>query len=407
MIKHVILREARTLAKSKAYIISTAILVVLILVAGVVGRFVIASHSESGGESESGSNGYTLVLGVEEQMSEFQPFVEAAAGGLAVEVVPEQGGADFIQQAAESDEDVAVLAGTPDRPRVAVPGSITDGVDPNIEAIFESAILAHHFDAVGQPLNDADLAAISASQQLPIQWVSTGSESLIFTNPVGYITSMVGMMFLVFAIIFGMNAIASGVLEEKSSRVVEILLTTIRPRTLLLGKVLGIGTLVLMQVVAVAISVVAAANIAGVWVDLHLGSYLVWIVVWLLIGFFTYATLMGAVASTASRQEDLAAATTPITMFLLIPFYLGIFLVPNAPDSIATKILSIVPGFAPFIMPVRQAYLDVPALEVALAVVIGIAAIPAIAALAGRIYSNSILHMGKRLSILNAIRAKN
>ena len=128
---------------------------------------------------------------------------------------------------------------------------------------------------------------------------------------------------------------------------------------------------------------------------------------WLVLGFFFYAMATGALAATASRQEDLGAVTAPISMTLLIPFYVGLFLVPAMPEATVTKVLSMVPGISPFAMPVRQAYDTVTTSELLIAAALGVVAIPLVAAIAGKIYENSILHTGRRLKITEAIRAKN
>src|SRR5699024_3672260 len=152
--------------------------------------------------------------------------------------------------------------------------------------------------------------------------------------------------------------VSVGVVEEKSSRVVEILLATIRPTQLLAGKVLGVGVVALRQVIIFAVGGFIAAQATGGLdgFELDRGSALGMLLQWVLLGFAIYVVLVGGLAALVSRQEDIGAVTTPMVFGMMIPFYLGIYLVPNAPEALATKVLSQIPFFSPFMMPVRIAF---------------------------------------------------
>ncbi|WP_353065247.1 ABC transporter permease [Arcanobacterium hippocoleae] len=203
-----------------------------------------------------------------------------------------------------------------------------------------------------------------------------------------------------------LSTLSVGIVEEKSSRVVEILLSAVRPRTLLLGKIIGIGLFALTQLVLYLVAIFVSLNIAGLWHGIEVGTILIWMIIWLLLGFFTFTTLAGGVSSMVSRQEDLGGIITPLMLLMIIPFYLGMFLVPAAPDSIWTKVFSTIPGFSSFIMPVRQAYESVEIWELVLAAGISFVSVPLFAAVAGRIYENSILRMGKRVTLRQALSGK-
>ncbi len=406
MIGQIIKRELMMLSRSRAMILSAVVIVVLILAAGVVGKLLLNGDDAP---STTGSEEMPTIA-VEEQMNSYEPYLEKVTGGQVKLISDVPGGAEDTlkdHDIAGIDGAIIVLAGEPGAPEIVSGSDGFSGADEHLSHVVHVASTAWLMEQQGLTLTDADYATLAGAVSVPVRFVEIGTANLMMVNPLGYASSFIGVMIMFMMIIMGITTISNGVVEEKSSRVVEIVLTTTHPRTLLLGKVLGIGIFLFLQFALYIAAAVVALNIAGLWIDLNLGSFLGWMFVWLVLGFFFYAMATGALASTASRQEDLGAVTTPITMSLLIPFYVGLFLVPNAPDSMWTKVLSMIPGFSPFVMPVRQAYETVTMTELIIAAALGVVAIPLVAAIAGKIYENSILHTGKRLKISEALRARN
>lgn len=214
-----------------------------------------------------------------------------------------------------------------------------------------------------------------------------------------------GALLYFFLIMFG-QAVAQGVVEEKSGRVVELLLATVRPTQLLAGKVLGIGLVGLVQFVVIGGIGLAAAIAAGVLSlpSAALAGTLLWSVLWFLHGFFLYATVLAAAASLVSRQEDLQSVVTPVMMVLVVPFVIGAALLPNEPDSTVGAALSLVPGFSPVLLPMRTALGVAEPWECALAVLLNAAALLVLLRLGGRIYSNAVLRTGARVKLADALR---
>lgn len=234
------------------------------------------------------------------------------------------------------------------------------------------------------------------------------------TNPLGFIVGMVAVMFVAIPIFMGMGALNSGVVEEKTSRVVEIILTTVKPRVLLLAKLLGIGSAVLVFIACYLAGIVAGASLAGVLPSMgnltaaHVNpwTFVPTVLVWLAVGYFTFGGLSGALASTVSRQEDLSAVQTPVIFGAMIPMYVAIYLVPYAPDTTVTHILSCCPFLSPFMMPMRMALGAVGVWEQLLAFAVQIATICLLSLLAGKVYERSILHTGERLKLRQAFRGR-
>lgn len=234
------------------------------------------------------------------------------------------------------------------------------------------------------------------------------------TNPLGFIVGMVAVMFVAIPIFMGMGALNSGVVEEKTSRVVEIILTTVKPRTLLFAKLLGIGSAMLVFIACYLAGIVAGAGLAGVLPSMgnlaaaHLNpwTFAPAVLVWLAVGYFTFGGLSGALASTVSRQEDLGAVQTPVIFGAMIPMYVALYLVPYAPDTTVTHILSCCPFLSPFMMPMRMALGAVGVWEQLLAFAVQIATICLLSLLAGKVYERSILHTGERLKLRQALRGR-
>ena len=214
-----------------------------------------------------------------------------------------------------------------------------------------------------------------------------------------------GVLLLMAIVLYG-GWVLKGVVEEKESRVVEVLLGTVRPAVLLAGKVLGILVVAMSQLLAglaavgVALLIVGGTRIPSVAIDVAAVSAL-WFVLGLL--FFNFA--FAAVGSTVSRLADAESATLPLGVVLLAPYFLSVFVVPENPDGLLARVLSLVPVTAPMAMPARMAMGEPALWEIALSVALMIPAIVGMVWLAGRIYAGAILRTGPRVGLLQALRS--
>ncbi|HET7648159.1 MAG TPA: ABC transporter permease [Gaiellaceae bacterium] len=198
------------------------------------------------------------------------------------------------------------------------------------------------------------------------------------------------------------QSVLMGVVQEKASRIVEVLLATLRPRHLLAGKVAGIGLLGLSQVVALAVFAVAAGAV-GV-VDLpSVGAAAPLTVLWFVLGFAFYATAFAAAGSLISRVED-AAVATPVTMVMLASYLLSFGQFSNPDGGLATA-LTLIPLSAPFTVPEWVALTSVPAWELAVSVALMLVAIWALVRFAGRVYELGLLRTGPRVPFREAFQA--
>ena len=191
-----------------------------------------------------------------------------------------------------------------------------------------------------------------------------------------------------------------GVMQEKSSRVVEVLLATVRPIQLLGGKVLGIGLVALGQ----ATLIVGFALIVGAAVgsDLLHGSaplVLACEALWLVLGYAFYCWLYAAGGSTAERQDQVQTLALPLSLPILLGYIFSITVASSGNPDLFFKVLAYLPPTAPFCMPVLVSLSQVTWWEFVISVLITIAGTVGMAIFAARIYRRAVLRTGGRVKV--------
>lgn len=213
------------------------------------------------------------------------------------------------------------------------------------------------------------------------------------------------MLFLLYMGVIGFgNLVATEITAEKSSRVMELLITSVSPLKQMFGKIMGICLLALSQIAlliataAVNVSLSGSssmvANLPISWHDLQL-SLVVYFLIFYLLGFFIYATIFAAVGSLVSRTEDVGQAIMPITLVIVAAFMIAIFGL-NQPNAGFVVTMSFVPFFSPLIMFLRIGMSTPPFWQIAISIAIQLLSIGAMAWLAAKIYRTGVLMYGKR-----------
>jgi ABC-2 type transport system permease protein len=237
-------------------------------------------------------------------------------------------------------------------------------------------------------------------QALPIDVLAPGARSVERNQ--GMLA--VGLIALLTVLLFYGQAVAQGVTEEKSSRVLELLLTTLSPRTLLTGKVLGIGLLGLAQLLLAGGTALVAGRLAGgAGLPPAAPETIALVVLWFVLGYAFYSVAFAAAGALVSRQEDLQSATTPITVALIVAFYLALIVANGNPNAPIAQIAAFLPPFAPMVVPTRVVLGDMNALGLIAAVVVDLTATAALIVLAGRIYERAILQIGAPVKLRLAL----
>jgi len=207
--------------------------------------------------------------------------------------------------------------------------------------------------------------------------------------------AFVGVL-LLYGQLFGYGFwVATGVVEEKSSRVVELLLSAIRPSELLTGKIVGIGLLGLLQLTLMATIALFVSNAVGLltFPAGALGAAGL-VIVWFAIGFAFYSTLFAVAGSLVSRQEDLQNTMTPISLVILASFFVSIGAL-SSPDAPLVKLASFLPPSAPLAMPPRLILGSATPAQAVLSAAISIASTVGMIRIASRIYASAILRTGR------------
>jgi ABC-2 type transport system permease protein len=382
-------REITTRIRSKAFLWTTGLLVVAIVAGGVILNLALDSSSATS-------------VAVTPQTEPLAQPLQAIASANDEDIRIVEVDNDAAARAAVADEDAdAALTGSPTDFTVVVRSQ----PDPNQYSMLtvlrqQTALGAAVTDLGGDP---EQVAQQLATATVKIQSLDPAPERDGGQIAAGYVAGI--LLFL--ALQTTAQLVSQGVVEEKSTRVVELLLSTIRPWQLMAGKVTGIGVIGLLQVVAVIAAAAGTALALGLLdtSSLDLGATIAWALVWFVVGFITFSLALAALASLVSRQEDVASVTAPVLVLMIIPYVIGISIAPWDPTNPIVVALSYIPFAAPMVMPMRIALGTVETWEILASLALSLALIPVLVWGAGRIYSNAVLRTGARVRLRDALRA--
>ncbi|WP_291414584.1 ABC transporter permease [Actinophytocola sp.] len=380
-------REINTKMRSKAFIITT--IATLVLLVG----FALVMKSVGGGSDAT--------VGFTEQNSALAQPLKAAAASIGENldtktVDSERAGRDQV-----ADESLdALLVGDGSTVRVVVKKDLDDNLRNSLNVLASQLVLNQQITELdGDPAQVGQAVANAKVDVEPL-------EEPFPYNGQQLVLGIIAGILIYMSLLLNGQMVAQGVVEEKSSRVVELLLSTIRPWQLMAGKVLGIGLVGLVQMVViggVGIAAALALDVLTISVTAAVGT-VVWVVVWYLLGFLMYSLVFAGLGALVSRQEDVGGVISPALMFVVVGYVIGISVLPSDPDNALAGVLSIIPVFAPTLMPIRLAMGGVPVWEQVVSVGLVVALIPALVWLAGRIYANAVMRSGARVKLKDALR---
>ena len=364
-------REIRERLRSKTFLAST--LLILALVAGSAGleRFASPDKTYRVAVTETAPTGLAAAL---ERAA--QPFDDAK---VRLRVVDSTAAG---RQLLEDEQVDALLLLSDDRLL------FRDDVDPKAAAVADTAVRALRNKLPPSPeLRTATLH--------PPKKESDDAVTVV---------AFVGALLLFVSLAFYGQWVISGVVEEKNNRVVEVILSAVRARDLLAGKVIGIGSLGFAQLVLVA-GLAAGLLVAGVFdAPAELGGDMALIILWFVLGYALYAVAYAVAGALASSQQNAETAGQPVTYALIAVFWAGYATLSSNAEGHLASLLTVFPLTAPLVLPARSALVGVPLWQHALAVVLVFAAIYMLVRFAGRVYAHGLLHGGSRLGLRAAWR---
>ncbi len=392
-IRLVALRELKERGKSKPYLFTSVITILLVLTI-IILPAVIGTDTETYDVGSVGS-GNSEIAATAELLANIGDESDSPAS-VNIELV-EFADVDAAEAALlAGDVDVVLVDGN--KLIVERQGGFFGNGGPTglLQQAAGAIALEEAVAAGGQTASD--VVEIISSETLEVTALVETNEEEGQTSVVAYF----GLILLYMAIILYGTWILTGVTEEKSNRVVEVMISTIRPWQLLAGKIVGIGILALVQFVG---TITVAAIAANLFASFDIPSIpllsVANLALWFILGFLLYAVLFGAAGSLVGRLEDAQSAAMPMTMFSVIGFFAGFFVLGD-PDGVVAVVTTFIPFTAPFTVPIRVSLEAIPAWQFALAVLITLLSIYGAVRFAGRIYAGSILKSGARTKLKEA-----
>lgn len=391
-------RELRERIKSRTYRITTVVLLLIVLGAIVIPQMFGDDDGTTYdlglvGETSAGFlNTLDTLAGTADAQVDTEVYESVAAAELALEV---------------GDVDAVLVNGTEyvttdPASSMTFVGILASG-NSGLSSLVSGATQAIHLQelAASAGVSVEEIVGLFTENPLTLRSLEEPDPN----RDTNTIVSFAGLILLYVGILSYGAWTLNGVIEEKTNRVVEVLMSALRPHQLMAGKVIGIGLLGIGQLLLIVITAAAAAlavdlvDIPDVSIGL-IGSMLLWFV----LGFSFFSVAYAAVGALVSRMEEAQSVATPLTM-VGVAGYFAAFAVLENPDGLVAKITTFIPPTAPFVVPIRQAQDAIPGWEYMLSVVLMLAATYGLIRLAGRVYSGAILSIGARVKLRDAWRS--
>ncbi len=361
--------------RSRIFLISLALVAFLIL---GIGPFLLSQIE-----------GDAVLIGVVNLESDQEAAIEGVAEsvGLEIELVTISDRESGVQQLNDGDVDV-VLNGDETVWRAEAWPSVY-GVLAQADRNFKQRVLIPQLG-----LTQEEAMALLAPEPPSVTLLDERTDA----GDARRAGAFIGVIILFMSIVLSGQFVLLGVLEEKSTRVAEVVLARVQPAHFLAGKILGIGALGLVQLSVLGGSVVGLANIAEVEGLPELGTIAQDLVgsiaLWFFLGYTMYSVLFAMAGSLVSRQEDVQSVSW-IPMLGLLPGYFIAIAATGDPETVLVRVASLFPLTAPMVMPIRAANSAVPMWEYGLSIALTLGAAYLMVRLAARIYAGGMLRAGR------------
>ena len=322
---------------------------------------------------------------------------QAEAAGIRINLQQPASAADAEAAVRDGKLDLAVVDGR----ELVAKAEPDEQLSLLVQAASRAARAQQTLQSAG--VDQAEIQAALAPPPLPVRSLEPVDEDVRSKRAIATVA-----VFLLYGQLIGYCfAVAMGVVEEKSTRVVEVLLAAVRPVQLLAGKILGVGLVGLIQLAiigAIGLAVAVASNTITLPPDATgtIGSVLLWF----LLGYAFYSSMFAVAGAIVSRQEELQNTATPLNLLMIASFFIAFSSsVSGGGDTTLAKVSSFLPPVAPLIMPLRIAGGNAAPWEIALSLAIMLVSIVAVVLLAARLYEGAILRTGARVKLSDAWRS--
>jgi len=370
-------REIVERGRSRGYALSLAFTVILMLVGFIIPALLVGNATNTKlavvGESPAGLEEWLTLT------------ADAYDLQVVLSTVPDRQAAEAALHDGSIDAALEVPADLSSAGELIV----LESAPASLQAVVNQSVVALRAGPTASEVPEVSALAPPTDQD---------TTALIFANA-GIILMFIG--------IFSYGSwVLTGVVEEKQSRVVEVVLSTVRPRDLLMGKVLGIGLLALAQlVILVAVGLVLSQILGRLVLPTTTVGAVVQLLTWFILGFAFYATTMGFLGALASRPEEASVASMPVTLTATTAYILSIVVVTGDPNGILAHVMTFIPPAAPMVVPLRTALGAIEPWEIVISMVLMVASIWLLFVVGARIYSGAVLQTGGRIKLRDAWRA--
>ncbi|MDD7541391.1 MAG: ABC transporter permease [Mobiluncus porci] len=400
-------REFSVRMRAKSTIATIVVTMVIILGAGILARVFVPTSIEPenvGVTAETRDyaiafNGQDLITG-------------QIDGGLPsdftqryqVETFPDDAA---LEQAVKNGEISMGIAGTLDQPVLVSDGSVSFTSQMMVDLVYKSVKINQYLVTAGVDLKELGNEVSGLKLQVKDVSGQDKAESQDAFNFGAYLVIIVMIMVLFAIVMSAGQLVASGIVEEKVSRVVEVLISTVSPSQLLIGKIIGITAVGIISMICIGGSGIAALLISGLAgsIRISVASFSGWYVVWFLLGLATYMVLYAGAGAMVSRQEEIGQAIIPLVLVQMAGFYTAVLTV-FFPNHILIKVASMLPFLNCYAMPARQITSSTVAWwEPVLSVAINLAILPFLIWIGSRLYRRGVLATSGKIKFREAIRA--
>ncbi|MET0731319.1 MAG: ABC transporter permease [Solirubrobacterales bacterium] len=372
-------REVLERLRSRAFVISTLIQLAIVIAIVVISAITGVDETSKYRVAYSGAEAKAVVESAQRQAEAFD-----------AEVTPSEIAGETEARTAVDDEDVDAAV---------VDRTLIVRTDPS-ETLTSLLQAAQRQVATTARLRSEGLSApqISTAINPPPLTVDEVGEAA------GGGIAFIGSLLLYIAILTFGVVVATAVVTEKSTRVVEVILSAIRPVQLLAGKILGIGLLGIGQVTLIAgVGVGVALAIGEIDLPASTAEAVVLVIVYFLLGYLMYAAAFAVSGAIVSRQEDVQSSSAPLSILLVAGYLVSISTI-DKPDSALAVFSTFFPPLAPMVVPGRAAQDALPLWELLLSIALMVAATLLLLWMAARIYDRVVLRMGAPLKLRQAFR---
>ena len=398
----------KDMLKKKTFIISNLVIFLIIIVGFNVPNILNMFNEDESSENGSALLSKTLIV---DEKNIFEGFLETLNTmnlGTQFEITNEEISIDDVKnKIVNGDVDDAIIINESDN-KVNVEyivenmAMMNNEVPEKVTNMLTSAYTNLQISKLG--LTQEQLASLTPNFTFELQ---QAEEQEVKGN---ILVIMLLSLVLFYAIYFCAYQVSNSITTEKTSKIMETLVTSTSPRTIVLGKTIGIGVVGLLQVIAiVAVALICAyaclpEGMLSSALDLSQITPTLGIltVVYFILGYATYALLYALTGSTVSKPEDVQSANGPVAIISIIGFYLAYFTMMN-PTSDLNVFASIFPFSAPFCMPFRVMMGIATPGQIAISIIVLLLTIVIVASVSIKIYSNAILNYGSRVSLKDMI----